>query len=119
VEKIIDRVDINAIVGRVDMQGIMGKVDIAPMAQDIIATVDIGAIVRESTGSITGDMVDGGRLTAMRVDGFVDRVTDRILFRRKARNLVVSGYDPDATEADVEAALVAQTTRDAPDEAGA
>ena len=66
VDKIIDRVDINAIVGRVDMQGIMGKIDIAPMAQDIIATVDIGAIVRESTGSITGDVVDGGRVTAMR-----------------------------------------------------
>ena len=98
VERIIERVDVNAIVGRVDVQGIMAKVDIAPMAQEIIAEVDIGAIVRESTGSITGDAVDGGRVTAMRIDGFVDRVTDRILFRRKARNLVVPGYDPMATE---------------------
>ena len=94
VDKIIERVDINGIVGRVDMQGIMGKIDIAPMAQEIIAEVDIGAIVRQSTGSITGDAVDGGRVTAMRLDGFVDRVTDRILFRRKPRNLVVPGYDP-------------------------
>ncbi len=94
VEKIIDRVDVNGIVGRVDVQGIMGRVDIAPMAQEIIAEVDIGAIVRQSTGSITGDAVDGGRLTAMRVDGFIDRVADRILFRHKARNLAVPGYDP-------------------------
>jgi hypothetical protein len=98
VEKIIERVDVNAIVGRVDVNGIMGQVDIAPMAQDIIATVDIGAIVRQSTGSITGDAVDGGRLTAMRLDGFIDRVADRILFRHKARNLVVPGYDPTSTE---------------------
>jgi hypothetical protein len=98
VEKIIERVDVNAIVGRVDVQGIMGQVDIAPMAQEIIATVDIGAIVRQSTGSITGDAVDGGRVTAMRIDGFIDRVADRILFRRKERNLVVPGYDPMATE---------------------
>ncbi len=111
VEKIIDRVDINTIVGRVDMQGIMGKIDIAPMAQDIIATVDIGAIVRESTGSITGDMVDGGRLTAMRIDGFTDRVTDRILFRKKPRNLEVPGYDPNAVEEDL--------LDDAQEEAGA
>ena len=96
VEKIIERVDVNAIVGRVDVQAIMGKVDIAPMAQEIISEVDIGAIVRQSTGSITGDMVDGGRLTAMRIDGFVDRVTDRILLRHKARNLAVPGYDPTA-----------------------
>ena len=94
VEKIIERVDVNAIVGRVDVQAIMGSVDIAPMAQDIIATVDIGAIVRQSTGSITGDAVDGGRLTAMRVDGFIDRVADRVLFRHKARNVEVPGYDP-------------------------
>jgi hypothetical protein len=96
VENIIERVDVNAIVGRVDVQAIMGKVDIAPMAQEIISEVDIGAIVRQSTGSITGDMVDGGRLTAMRIDGFVDRVTDRILLRHKPRNLAVPGYDPTA-----------------------
>jgi hypothetical protein len=28
----------------------------------------------------------------------VDRVADRILFRRKARNLVVPGFDPMADE---------------------
>jgi hypothetical protein len=100
VDKIIERVDINGIVGRVDMQGIMGKIDIAPMAQEIIAEVDIGAIVRQSTGSITGDAVDGGRVTAMRLDSFVDRVTDRILFRRKPRNLEVPGWDPYAKEED-------------------
>ncbi|MGZ6980236.1 MAG: hypothetical protein ACXVJW_19145 [Acidimicrobiia bacterium] len=94
VERIIERVDVNAIVGRVDVQAIMGSVDIAPMAQDIIATVDIGAIVRQSTGSITGDAVDGGRLTAMRLDGFIDRIADRILFRHKPRNLVVPDYNP-------------------------
>jgi hypothetical protein len=94
VEKIIERVDVNAIVARVDVQSIMGKVDIAPMAQEIIAEVDIGAIVRESTGSITGDAVDSGRVTAMRLDGFSDRIVDRILFRRKARNLELPGYDP-------------------------
>ena len=96
VENIIERVDVNAIVGRVDVQAIMGKVDIAPMAQEIISEVDIGAIVRQSTGSITGDMVDGGRLTAMRIDGFVDRITDRILLRHKPRDLAVAGYDPTA-----------------------
>ena len=84
VEKIIDRVNVDAIVGRVDVQAIMGKVDIAPMANEIIAEVDIGAIVRESTGSITGDAVDSGRVSAMRLDDFGDRIVDRILFRRKA-----------------------------------
>jgi hypothetical protein len=94
VEKIIDRVDVNAIVARVDVQSIMNQVDIAPMANEIIAEVDIGSIVRESTGSITGDAIDGGRVTGMRLDGFVDRVVDRVLLRRKARDLTIPGYDP-------------------------
>jgi hypothetical protein len=102
VEKIIDRVDVDAIVGRVDVSAIMGRVDIAPMANEIINEVDIGAIVRQSTGSITGDAIEGGRVTAMRLDGFVDRVVDRVLFRRKGRNLEVPGYDP-SVYLDVEA----------------
>jgi hypothetical protein len=96
VGKIIDRVNVDAIVGRVDVQAIIGRVDIAPMATNIIAEVDIGAIVRESTGSITGDAVDGGRVLGMRLDDFSDRIVDRILFRRKHRNLEVPGFDPAA-----------------------
>lgn len=102
VEKIIERVDVDSIVGRVDVQAIMSKVDIAPMAGEIMEVVDIGAIVRQSTGSITGDAIDGGRVTAMRFDGFVDRVVDRVLFRRKGRSLEVPGYDP-SVYLDVEA----------------
>jgi hypothetical protein len=78
------------------VQAIMGRVDIAPMANEIIAEVDIGAIVRESTGSITGDAVDSGRVLGMRLDDFSDRIVDRILFRRKRRNLEVPGFDPAA-----------------------
>jgi hypothetical protein len=94
VEKIIERVDVNAIVGRVDVQAIMQRVDILPMADEIISEVDIGAIVRQSTGSITGDAVDSGRLTAMRLDGFLDRVIDKVLLRRRSRDLTMPGYDP-------------------------
>jgi hypothetical protein len=100
VEKIVERVDVNAIVGRVDVQGLMTRVDIAPMADEIISEVDIGAIIRQSTGSITGDAVDGGRLTAMRIDGFIDRVIDRILFRRAPRELSVPGFDTTLEEAE-------------------
>jgi hypothetical protein len=76
----------------------MQRVDIAPMADEIISEVDIGAIVRQSTGSITGDAVDGGRLTAMRIDGFVDKVVDKILLRRRARQLAIPGYESVADE---------------------
>jgi hypothetical protein len=87
VQAIIDRVDIDTIVGRVDLDGLMNRIDIGPLAAGVLEEVDIGEIVRESTGSITGGVVDGGRVGAMRLDDFLARATDRVLFRRRAREL--------------------------------
>ena len=72
----------------------LGIVDIVPIAQEVITEVDIGSIVRASTGSIGGDARDSVRITSMRVDGFVGKVADKVLLRRKARNTVVPDYDP-------------------------
>jgi hypothetical protein len=103
VQRIIDRVDVNGIVARVDidsimarvdMDTIMNRIDIVPIAQEVITEVDIGSIVRASTGSIGGDARDSARITSMRVDGFVGKVADRVLFRRKPRNTVIPDYDP-------------------------
>jgi hypothetical protein len=94
VQRIIDRVDVDKIVSRVDMDAIMKRVDIVPIAQEVITQVDIGSIVRASTGSIGGDARDSVRITSMRVDGFVGKVADRVLLRRKPRATVVENYDP-------------------------
>jgi len=81
VEQVVDRVDANALVQRVDVQGILARVDMVGIVAEVLDEIDIGSIVRESTGSITGDAVDGARVTAMRLDGFVGRVADRVLLR--------------------------------------
>ena len=103
VQRIIDRVDVNGIVARVDidsimarvdMDTIMNRIDIVPIAQEVITEIDIGSIVRASTGSIGGDARDSARITSMRVDGVVGKVADRVLLRRKARNTVIPDYDP-------------------------
>jgi hypothetical protein len=94
VDGIVSRVDIDSIMTRVDMDSIMNRVDIVPIAQEVITEVDIGSIVRASTGSIGGDARDSVRVTSMRVDGFLGKVTDKVLLRRKARNTAVADYDP-------------------------
>ncbi len=93
VQRIIDRVDIDSIMQRVDVDAIMKRVDIVPIAQEVVTEVDIGAIVRASTGSIGGDARDSARITSMRVDGFVGKVADKVLLRRKPRDTVVPDYD--------------------------
>jgi hypothetical protein len=94
VDGIVARVDIDSIMNRVDMDNIMNRVDIVPIAQEVITEVDIGSIVRASTGSIGGDARDSVRVTSMRVDGFLGKVTDKVLLRRKPRNTTVTDYDP-------------------------
>ncbi len=94
VDQIVARVDIDSIMNRVDMDNIMGRVDIVPIAQEVITEVDIGSIVRASTGSIGGDARDSVRVTSMRVDGFVGKVADKVLLRRKPRATAVDDYDP-------------------------
>ena len=94
-DALLERVDVDAIVKRVDVGAIIDRVDLGPMVARVLDEVDIGALIRDSTGSITGDVVDGGRVTAMRVDGVIERVSDRILFRKRPRDLAV-GRDDDA-----------------------
>lgn len=83
VDGIVARVDVDAIVARVDVNRIMERVDIAPMASEVLDTVDIGQIVRESTGTVTGDIVDSARVQSMQLDTFVNRIVDTILLRRR------------------------------------
>jgi hypothetical protein len=95
VDALIQRVDVDALIGRVDVDGIVGRVavdrlmariDLGPLVTDVLAEVDIGGIVRESTGSITGDAVDSARIGAMRLDTFVGRVADRALLRKRTHS---------------------------------
>ena len=89
IDALLQRVDIDGIVSRVDLESLMNRIDIGPIAVRVLDEVDIGSIVRESTGSVTGDMLNGGRVSAMRLDGAVAKVTDKLLLRRRARNHTV------------------------------
>jgi len=82
VDALLERIDVDGIVARVDIAAMLDRVDMTSIVGEVLDEVDIGGIVRESTGSITGDAVDGARLTAMRLDGFVGRVADKMLLRR-------------------------------------
>ena len=82
---IIDRVDINAIADRVDIQEILNRVDLAAVTREVMDEVDMGEIIRESTGSITTETIDAVRYQGMNADRFVAKVVDRILQRKASR----------------------------------
>jgi hypothetical protein len=97
---LVQRVDVDALMNRVDVGALLARVDLTSIVAEVLDEVDIGAIVRESTGSITNDAVDGARLTAMRLDGFVGRVADRMLLRGAADRSGLPTTEPVTVPAD-------------------
>ena len=87
---VLDRVDlatvINAALDDIDITEIVRtKVDIAELAEEVMDDINLPEIIRESTTGVAGDVIDGTRLRAVQGDELVNRLVDRVLLRRKAR----------------------------------
>jgi hypothetical protein len=92
IEAILDRVDVDAIVRRVDIDALVQRVDLPRVVTEVLEKIELGDLIADSTTSIATDARDAVRVQAIRVDGGVASVVDRILRRRKSRDLAVPGY---------------------------
>ena len=98
-DAVIDRIDMDAVLDRLDLTGIvltkvdldavvtavLDRVDLIALANDIIEGVDLPRIIRESTGSMASETVQGARMQGVAADEAVSRVVDRLLLRRRER----------------------------------
>jgi len=73
VELVLDELDINALVRR--------RVDLIGLADEVVAGIDLPAIIRESTSSVTADVMSDVRSGGERTDDAVSGLFDRILGR--------------------------------------
>jgi hypothetical protein len=80
-----------AVVARLPLEEIVSRVDMATLTRRLLESIDLAGIVRESTATVGNEVVDAGRTQAMGADTFVERLVDRMLFRREPRNLEVEG----------------------------
>jgi hypothetical protein len=67
-------------------------------AERLVANIDLGGIVRESTTSLAGETIDAIRVQSMGLDLWTARVVDKILRRKRPRDLVLPGYDVHAPD---------------------
>jgi len=80
-----------AIVARLPLEEIVTRIDMPMLTRRLLESIDLAGIVRESTATVGSDVVDAGRTQAMGADSFVERLVDRMLFRKEARDLDVDG----------------------------
>ena len=76
-----DRGDIDALIRDVDIDAVIARIDLVGLAEQVIDGVDLPSIIRESTGSVTAEVMTDVRTQTERADdavsGFFDRVFGR------------------------------------------
>ena len=81
VDAIAATVDVDAIARRIDLDAIVDRLDLVALTNRAIEGVDLAEIIRESTGSVTGEMVRGVRMQGVAADRAVSGLVDRLLRR--------------------------------------
>jgi hypothetical protein len=76
VDRVLDELDLTTLVRE--------RVDLIGLADEVVAGIDLPAIIRESTNSVTADVMDDVRSQSERADDAVSGIVDRILGRDKA-----------------------------------
>jgi hypothetical protein len=81
-----EKVDIDAIVAEIDIDAIIARIDLVGLSNQVIDGVDLPAIIRESTNSVSADVMTDVRSQGERADDIVAGVVDRMLGRNRDRN---------------------------------
>jgi hypothetical protein len=78
-----DHVDVNAIAAEFDIDAIVDRIDLIDLANKVIDGVDLPAIIRESTNSVTAEVMTDVRTQGERADDMVAGIVDRVLRRTR------------------------------------
>ncbi len=85
VDAVAARLDVDAVARRIDLSEIIDRIDLVGLAEEVIDGIDLPEIIRESTGSMASDTVQGVRMQGIAGDEAVSRVVGRLLPRRTPR----------------------------------
>ena len=102
VNAIVERVDLNEIAGRIDLDAIVHRLDLGAIASEVITEIDLSQIIRESSGTMATETVEGVRLQTMDADRLLARVVDRMLLRKTERDTDVASEVPHQSSGSVD-----------------
>jgi hypothetical protein len=94
VDALISRIDVDGLLRRIDVNAMLGRVDIGGLVEGVLEGIELGDLIQSSTSSIATDARDAVRVQAMNADGILAAIMDRILLRKRERDLVLPGYQP-------------------------
>lgn len=74
---------VDELLRRVDLDAVIARLDMAKLAEDVIASVDLPEIIRESTSAVQSETVREVRMRSISGDEAVGRAMDRLRPRRR------------------------------------
>ncbi len=78
-----ENVDVNAIARDVDIDAIIARIDLIGLADVVIDGVDLPSIIRQSTTSVTAEVMTDVRSQGERADDLVTGIVDRMFGRTR------------------------------------
>jgi hypothetical protein len=92
VNAIVGTVDLNAVLARVDMDALLARLDLPTLINNVLSEIELGDLIQESTSNIGSDVRDAVRMRSHGADDLLARVVDRILLRRRPRDLATPNF---------------------------
>ncbi len=74
---------VDELLRRVDLDAVIARLDMAKLAEDVIASVDLPEIIRESTSAVQSETVREVRMRSISGDEAVGRAMERLRTRRR------------------------------------
>jgi hypothetical protein len=88
-ENVIAQIDFVRVVEQIPVDDIAAAVDV----EAIVQRIDLGGVIRESTMGLTMETVDAVRSQGIALDHFTGRIVDRLLLRRKPRDVEIGSSE--------------------------
>ena len=76
-----ERLDLDAVIADLDIDAVINRIDLITLADKVIAGVDLPGIIRESTSSMTSEVMTDVRSQGERADDRIAEIVDRVLGR--------------------------------------
>jgi len=74
---------VDELLRRVDLDAVIARLDLAKLADEVIASVDLPEIIRESTSAVQSETVREVRMRSISGDEAVGRAMERLRPRRR------------------------------------
>src|SRR4051812_46104795 len=96
-DTIVERVNVDPIVDRVDAERLVRRIDLNAIARQVLDDLEIAALLRDSTGSLSVETVDALRERGVDADHRFARFIDALLRRTDERETTLTLADGDGT----------------------